>query len=46
MRPLRKGQAALFNPTYDIRGETRMWTAPSASVSVRSQKPSRGLIKA
>jgi hypothetical protein len=34
MRALRKGQAAIFNFTHDIRGEA--WSsAPSASVHAR-----------
>ena len=45
MRALRKGQAAIFNLTQDIRGEARIVERASASVSVRSRKLSRSLVK-
>jgi IS6 family transposase len=40
MRALRKGQAAVFNLTQDICAEARIVDALSASVPLRSRRPS------
>jgi transposase, IS6 family len=46
MRALRKGQAAIFNLTQDIPGEPRIVERASASVPVRSRRPSQSSVKA